>query len=87
MGSPSEARTRGDLHHLYGTIPLDPCFPLANGLGVLLTPFWTQDLPPYACASFGKDGFQSKGFWDRNKTSYGPAPPPFLTPRRLPTHV
>ena len=63
------------------------CLPLASYLVLILTPDWTQDHPQYACISFGKDGFQSKGCWDGIRTYYGLAPPPFLTPRSLTAHV
>ena len=68
------AQLRGHLIHLYRTVLLGLCFPLANYLVLFLTPDQTPDPPQYVCTSFGKDGFQSKGFWDGIGTHYGLAP-------------
>ena len=65
------------LNHLYRTVLPGLCLPLANYLGLILTPDWTQHTPQYACASLDKDGFQSKGCCNGIRTCYGPAPLPF----------
>ena len=79
--SPSiRSAQRGDLNHLHRTDLLGLCFLLANYLVLFLTPDWTQDPPPYACASFGQDGFQSKVFWGCIRTYYGLAPPSLFDP-------
>ena len=57
----SEEQARADLNHLYRTVLLGLCLPLANCPVLILTPDWTQDPPQRACASFDKDGFQGKG--------------------------
>ena len=55
---------RGDLNHLYRTILLVLCFPLANYLVLSFIPLQTQRPPWSACAPFGQGGFQSKAWWE-----------------------
>lgn len=65
----------GGLNHLCG--PVLPGFPWPHhlALSALESTFGlTKDPPLCAYASFSQDGFQCKGFWEVDRTYYGPGP-------------